>query len=725
MSAPAVTFSVEPEVAGDVVYLRVAPATTSSSPRGMLGLRLRVRNNEPAIIRLNRIRVSFPGAPSLTTQFERDRELQPDETTTLYLAPEEAVALPGSPPASVRIELFFDGFDQPKALQRTLRAHVDQGLGGSYRFPGKVTDMGDDEYFTQKPRHTGGAQFFAYDIVVEGWSPAANDFTTLRPGADPADNASYRGWGKPIYAMADGIVLSARDDRDDNPTPGKRSIERLSDASAGSVGALAVTRLSDQRVATAVRTGQGTLKVIIWDTDDDGAGIVRRGDADAGPAELVAADALSAGRLVTAIRRPGGALEVRVWSISNDGMIVTSLSDRSAAAVDTISLVKLSTRRFATATRTAEGALRLMVWEVSASGSEILIRSQAFAGDVRAVSMATLSATQLVTAVRTQDGDLKVIAWAVSGEGALTRQGSANAGAITHVACAVPASGTVATCVRTAQGEAKVILWTVSPGTGSIARTVDASGGPVGAISAAKVVDDTVVTAASSPQGLEIVMWKYNAKGPVLVRWGEADAGAASLVAIDRLGSATFVTAVRAANGSLKLISWYIGGGGGNCVRILHGDEIVLYAHFRKGSIPPGVTPGATVTVGQLLGRMGNSGSSTGVHLHIHAVERPTGMSIEELIAAQQAGTLHEGPYRPLPFHGAQAMRLSSVHPAAAGPNPFFRLAGHGLYFDRMAIWPGLTTPGVRIQQLTSLGALEPSGKASEATMAEGDSAAT
>lgn len=39
-----------------------------------------------------------------------------------------------------------------------------------------------------------------------------------------------------------------------------------------------------------------------------------------------------------------------------------------------------------------------------------------------------------------------------------------------------------------------------------------------------------------------------------------------------------------------------------------------VYAHMREGSLA--LTPGQTVRVGQLVGRVGNSGRSTGAHLH-------------------------------------------------------------------------------------------------------------
>ena len=58
------------------------------------------------------------------------------------------------------------------------------------------------------------------------------------------------------------------------------------------------------------------------------------------------------------------------------------------------------------------------------------------------------------------------------------------------------------------------------------------------------------------------------------------------------------------------------GGGYGNWVRIKHADSgtITTYAHMEKGSVA--VKTGQKVKCGDVLGRIGSSGSSTGAHLH-------------------------------------------------------------------------------------------------------------
>ncbi len=74
-------------------------------------------------------------------------------------------------------------------------------------------------------------------------------------------------------------------------------------------------------------------------------------------------------------------------------------------------------------------------------------------------------------------------------------------------------------------------------------------------------------------------------------------------------------TVLEAVDGVADNVPGQVGSGAGNHVVIDHGNgEISVYAHFRQGSVA--VATGQTVAKGQLLGQVGNSGASSGPHLH-------------------------------------------------------------------------------------------------------------
>lgn len=69
--------------------------------------------------------------------------------------------------------------------------------------------------------------------------------------------------------------------------------------------------------------------------------------------------------------------------------------------------------------------------------------------------------------------------------------------------------------------------------------------------------------------------------------------------------------------------------GEANLVRILHADgSMALYAHLQAGSAA--VRPGQKVEIGQRLANSGNTGRSSGPHLHF-TVQRNAGMALESL----------------------------------------------------------------------------------------------
>ena len=86
--------------------------------------------------------------------------------------------------------------------------------------------------------------------------------------------------------------------------------------------------------------------------------------------------------------------------------------------------------------------------------------------------------------------------------------------------------------------------------------------------------------------------------------------------------------AVVAADGGVVILAqWYYGYG--NCVMINHGNGMVtLYGHLNSMS----VSPGQTVSKGQQIGIMGNTGDSFGIHLHFEVIINGTNVDPEPFI---------------------------------------------------------------------------------------------
>lgn len=116
----------------------------------------------------------------------------------------------------------------------------------------------------------------------------------------------------------------------------------------------------------------------------------------------------------------------------------------------------------------------------------------------------------------------------------------------------------------------------------------------------------------------------------------------------------------------------------GNHFYLQHGDELVLYAHFQKGSLNASLlSKGAQVDEGDLLGLAGNSGNSSGPHLHVHAI---------------QANKPWAGPLRPLPHNGLFVIDRTLVHPPDPA-GPWVKADDQGLPNVATAVWPALTEP--------------------------------
>lgn len=306
-------------------------------------------------------------------------------------------------------------------------------------------------------------------------------------------------------------------------------LQRLGDAEAGEIGALASASLGAKRIATAVRNATGNLEVIAWDLGYDGT-VTRLGSAEGG---------------------------------STTKVEIAALADTDKLELDPDGILKPHGHRFVTAARTEAGGLKVTVWDVDKDGN-ITRRGSGETGEIQGeFAVATFSTYRVVTAVHDSSGRLKLVSWHVSPNGSVQRLKDALAEEVGHIALATydpypPSNGALATVVTTAgksAGKLEVIAWGIDA-SGGFQRLGSIEGGPVKDVVAATLSHRRIVTAArNAANGLDVQTWDFDAQGHVSLH-ASGHAGEIGRLGLTTLNAARVITAVSDSAGNLKLIVW-------------------------------------------------------------------------------------------------------------------------------------------------------------------------
>ena len=154
-------------------------------------------------------------------------------------------------------------------------------------------------------------------LLLIGWSISPDGKIERR-----GDSGNQAG-GVGEIAMA-GSVTAVRNDSGNleliswRVSPDGREIKRLADSGtqAGEASSIAISQFSPTRFVTAVRAGNGSLKLIAFDVDSAGA-ITRTGDSgdQAGAVSDIALATPTYNKLTTAVRNGSGNLEVINWTM--------------------------------------------------------------------------------------------------------------------------------------------------------------------------------------------------------------------------------------------------------------------------------------------------------------------------------------------------------------------------------------------------------------------------
>jgi hypothetical protein len=353
-------------------------------------------------------------------------------------------------------------------------------------------------------------------------------------------------------------------------TRNRNPIKRRGEGEAGAVSAIRIARHLSQQVVTAVRDASGKLKLITWRVLADGA-LMRTGDSGSQVGEVTDLDMARASRFVVACRTAAGTLKLISFDIDDQGAVKRVKDSGDAAGAATLlKVIALNPALILTACRAQDGSVKLIAWEMRGDGSfSRLGDSERQAGEVSEISLVEIPAApsgdpRVVTAVRAADGSMVLIPWAIEDGGRSIRRIGFNhqqAGEATLIHAVMDPSGRLVTSMRSGAGSLVLVTWDISSD-GTLTRLAD-NHGQAGTIQGNSLMarPDRMLSAVTNDSGnLKLIAWFISPQGAVERAADSGDqAGTSSLVSLcsePLTGAAPIITAVRAGNGNLKLISW-------------------------------------------------------------------------------------------------------------------------------------------------------------------------
>ncbi len=240
MTRPNVTLAIHPTVGGAVRYLELPPASRNGNKRFQFSFEASFTNLSTSRLKLETLGISFPTAPGLGpweielktlqnfaggTLVTRGLVLEPVGTTGSSRPPmdftnTDNIVLATTPPSTIRFEVIAEGFDEPMVDTYTVARHESPVAGGAYDWVARAQDLFRGEYWSGiGADHCCGHQLFAHDLGVRYFDSSTTWWTRLLPDKDDQHNEHYRVWDKPVYAMADGTVVSFDNTILDNLNP--------------------------------------------------------------------------------------------------------------------------------------------------------------------------------------------------------------------------------------------------------------------------------------------------------------------------------------------------------------------------------------------------------------------------------------------------------------------------------------------------------------------------
>lgn len=208
---PHVVIRVEPSAGTSVAMEQLARRNAVESARYLINLRVRVENISANTIRMKRFsfETDVQGGFGISSE---DIEIASGShvSRTFWRTIESSTR-----PTMLTGRFVFEGLDEQRRTW-PLVVHRNQTRSGAYRFPGRASDLPSGTFWwhgrtqtDESHHHDTITQQFAYDLSNTRWDGKA--WTNLKPGVTtPTRNEDFLIWNRPVYAMADGVVLECR-----------------------------------------------------------------------------------------------------------------------------------------------------------------------------------------------------------------------------------------------------------------------------------------------------------------------------------------------------------------------------------------------------------------------------------------------------------------------------------------------------------------------------------
>lgn len=208
-SPKGIEITLEPKEGDNLVFHHTPGFTSLESPMAQFSVRAVVYNKGTETYDLDKVVIEYKkGAQTLKKEIYLPSDkliIDPGyawawQNSRPYHENGDIVFWDNPFPDSATLKFYFKNYSGAISTTRTLKPY-----SGALSLPFKPGDFEADEYLSSYSMHGGGDQVFAYDIGVQAYRD--KKWTGVHPGKDGSENSHSRIWGKPVYAMADGVVL--------------------------------------------------------------------------------------------------------------------------------------------------------------------------------------------------------------------------------------------------------------------------------------------------------------------------------------------------------------------------------------------------------------------------------------------------------------------------------------------------------------------------------------